>query len=165
VDADGAKPCWGWKSTKLGKKQQPPALESRPANNPEPSRPLSLPPPTCIHRTRAFASPALYTDLSNWASTFIQLLGATALLDTTRRASLTAPFRWPTNWIDKENSHRATWLLLRARRKMLGRARATPLGAGEGRETNTSTWARSAGELESRKCALKEIGRMELTLG
>lgn len=145
----------------------PPALESRPANNPEPSRPLSLPPPTCIHRTRAFASPALYTDLLNWTSTLIPSLGATALLDTTRRASLTAPFRIhrPTNWIDKENSHRAIWLLLRARRKMLGRARATRLGAGEGRETNTSTWARSAGELESRKCALKEIGRTRLTLG
>jgi hypothetical protein len=169
VDADGAKPCWGWKSTKLSaRNNKPPALESRPANNPEPKPPIIATPPTCIHPTRAFASPALYTDLLNCTPSLIKPLGATALLDITRRASLTAPFRthWPTNWIDRENCHRAIWLLLRARRKMLGRARATPLGAGEGRETNTSTWARSAGELEElRKCALKEIGRTRLTLG
>jgi len=137
------------------------------ASNPELKPPITYisiaTPPVGIHRSRAVASPALHTHLLNCASTLTQPLGANALLDITRRASLTAPFRthWPTNWIDKEDSHRAIWLRLRAPRKMQGRVRATRRGAGEGREINTSTWARSAGEFESRKCAHGERGKGE----
>jgi hypothetical protein len=148
----------------LGKKQQPPpALESRPASEQairNRSRPLSLQYTTDrpAPNTRRRAARTVYglsqldsdIDTTAWRK---HSLGYHAQRVTHRAFSHILNDELE---LDKENNHRAIWLLQRTRRKMLGRVRATLQGAGEGREINISTWARSAGELESRKCALGE---------